>query len=340
MRHLGKVESEDLVGNGLAKCYWQFHLRLLEHLARYARMHRHCLWIAVWHLDTDGSLTWYWCDDAHTRSCSNAHGNLILQVTHPADLCSRLKHYLKESDGRTNHGCDTLYLDSIVAESLTDLLFIGILLLHVDWYGLSILLEQIEGRELIVLEILGRIVRHKLLVRCFCFWSSHYYIFVMDWQFLRLFWFCNRLNRCLNLKFRLWVGCPIVGRRENLPSFDIDSLRIVQSSLCFLFFSQAFSFCFLCCLLCCGLFCFSSSLCLALCLSLKSLAAQGGKRNLEPSSKQRTGAVDGCAVVRRETQKDEQHSKNKNSARPAYISMKKLRKVIAMMTAKIDERRV
>ena len=164
MRHLGKVESEDLVGNGLAKCYWQFHLRLLEHLARDARMHRHRLWVAVWHLDTYCSLTRDWRNDAYARSCSNTHGNLILQVTYPADLGSRLKHYFKECDGRANHCLDALNLDSIVTECLTYLLFIGILLLHVDWHVESILLEKVEGRELIELKILCGVIRHKLRI--------------------------------------------------------------------------------------------------------------------------------------------------------------------------------
>ncbi len=156
--HLGQIDHEDLVGDGLAQGHRQLVIRLLELAAVQYALHRHHLGLGVWYLDTDGSLAGNGCDDTDAQ-CREREGDVILEVPDLGDADARGWGDFIEGDGGADCSLDAAYLHTEVREHLYDAVFVLRLLLHVDIVALVlVLLQEVQGRVLVELQVQLRVV--------------------------------------------------------------------------------------------------------------------------------------------------------------------------------------
>ena len=157
MGNLGQVYHKYLVGDGLAQCERQFHLRFLELPRVEDTLHAYDVGVGIRHLDTDSALAGYGGDDTYAEG-SQAQGDVVLQILdlRYAHTVGRL--YLVERNGRTYCGAYGLDLHAEVAQHLNDAVLVGYLFRLIDVVLVVVIfLQQAQCRVLVVGERLLRV---------------------------------------------------------------------------------------------------------------------------------------------------------------------------------------
>ena len=130
VRHLGEVDHEDFVGDGLAQRDGELERRLLELACVDDALHRHDAGRLIGHLNTDGALARYGGDDADAQR-RERKGNVILEVAYLVDAHARGRRHLVERDGGTDGSLDARDFNAKVAQHVDDAVLVGVLFGHV-----------------------------------------------------------------------------------------------------------------------------------------------------------------------------------------------------------------
>ena len=154
MGNLGKVYHIDLVGDGLAQCYRQFHRRFLELAGIEDGVHGYDVRLGVRHLYADRSLARHRSDDtdAYRRQ---TQCNVIFEVLDLGDADALCRSDFIEGDGRPDGSPYAADLYPEVVQYLDDAVLVRFqfLVAYITCLGVGIVLfQQIECRKLPVCE--------------------------------------------------------------------------------------------------------------------------------------------------------------------------------------------
>lgn len=123
--HLGEVDHEHFVGDGLAEGDGEFVLGLAELLGVDDALHGDDLWAGVGDFDTDGAFAGNGGDDADAEG-GEAEGDVVLEVADLGDADAGGGGDLVEGDGGTDGGGDLADFYAEVAEDFDDAVLVGL----------------------------------------------------------------------------------------------------------------------------------------------------------------------------------------------------------------------
>jgi len=153
MRHLAQINHENLIGNRLAQSYRQVISRLLELLATDDTLSGNNLRIGVRYFNTDCSFSRNRCNDTNTQ-CRKAESDIIFQTTNLGNTNPLLGGNFIQRHRRSHRRLYRTDFNTETAQCIYNLIFIGILLRHVDSrLGIIIMLHQVDSRITIVFQI-------------------------------------------------------------------------------------------------------------------------------------------------------------------------------------------
>ena len=176
MRSLCQIHHEHLVGDSLTQRYRKLVSTLLKLLASQHRAHRNDFRTRVRHFYTYRTFSRYRGNYTYSQ-CRKAQRYIILQIS---DF--RYSHALSRSNLIQRHRRPhiSLYRRNLYSETsqhLDNPVLVGILFLHV--YArpvVRISLQQIQGRELIQLQIQSRVIRNIQVASYFFLFLSLFYL--------------------------------------------------------------------------------------------------------------------------------------------------------------------
>ena len=151
--HLGQVNHERFVADGLTQHHWQIGLALLERLTANHTLARHHPWRLVRHLNTDSSLARNRSDDTNTQ-CSQLQSDVIFQITHLGDTDTLSQSQLIQCDGRSHRCCNSFDFNTKATQHLHYAVLVLLLLLHI--YTRTVIVEvlhQVQCWEFIMRQV-------------------------------------------------------------------------------------------------------------------------------------------------------------------------------------------
>jgi hypothetical protein len=158
MRHFAEVEQEYFIGDGLTESDGEVKPVFLKPARGKDRLHGNNLRIFVGDFDTYRTLAWHRSDDTDTESFE-AQGDVIFEVTDFGYTDTGFGNDFVERDGGADGRLDGGDADTEIEESLFDVVFIGVLFLHIDLaFVVVVAFEEVEVRIAKTGEVEGRVV--------------------------------------------------------------------------------------------------------------------------------------------------------------------------------------
>ena len=336
MRHLAQINHENLIGNRLTQSYRQIISRLLELLATDDTLSGNNLRIGVRYFNTDCSFSRNRRNDTNTQ-CRKAESDIIFQTTNLGNTNPLLGGNFIQRHRRSHRRLYRTDFNTETAQCIYNLIFIGILLRHVDSrLGIIIMLHQVDSRITIVFQIETGII--GFLFRTFIFviiFSSFYF----EYGFRRFFmerryrvrnrrfnshrhFFTRYLGRlCFrnatqiqcNFIFRFFYRfgnfngslfffyiCHIRNRNRLFLSFCRPGVRKLFRCFSFLFFLFLFA--------------------------------------LQEAKAEQSAQPDNCTCAEVDKEADSSHQQNHPNARNTYLRYQPIADIISVHTAQIQER--